>query len=194
MEEVWKDIYYYDYTKGEWIDYRGLYQVSSEGRIKSLNYRQTGKEKILKLGKTKDGYLRIELHNKEKRKSFRVHRLVAHMFVDGYFDGADVNHIDENKENNCVDNLEWCTRKYNNNYGTHNERIAKTLSIFVFLIKESGEKWFDEPLSLIELNRKTKISLYALWKSLHNKKPLSAINAKYDPKYIGSYVIFVKED
>ena len=50
------------------------------------------------------------------------------MFVDGYFEGADVNHIDENKMNNSASNLEWCTRKYNINHGTRNERVGKALS------------------------------------------------------------------
>lgn len=61
---------------------------------------------------------------------FRVHRLVAHMFIenDDPINKIEVNHIDENKTNNCVDNLEWCTKEYNNSYGTHNERMAKTKS------------------------------------------------------------------
>ena len=129
MEEQWKDVYFIE--NGIEYDYRGLYQVSSEGRVKSLGNGNSSnsKERILKAGKNKYGYLRVGLLKNGKRKNFFVHRLALYMFdPDGYFEGADVNHIDENKENNCVDNLEWCTRKYNNNHGTHNKRAAKTKS------------------------------------------------------------------
>ena len=69
----------------------------------------------------------------------------------------------------------------------------KRQSVYVNLIKENGEKWFDEPLSLIELSRRTGINDSALGRSLHNKKPLSKRNAKYDAKYIGSMVILAEE-
>ena len=126
--EVWKDIYFIE--NGIEYDYRGLYQVSSEGKIKSLNYNHTGKEKILKPQKTKDGYQFVSLYKNGKVKQFIVHRLIAHMFIpnDDQENKTQVNHIDENKENNSVENLEWCTREYNNNYGTRNERIGKTKS------------------------------------------------------------------
>ena len=128
MQEIWKDIYLIE--NGVEYDYRCLYQVSSEGRVKSLNYLRTGKEKILSPGKTKNGYFLVALYKDGKQKMFRVHRLVAHMFIenDDPINKIEVNHIDENKTNNCVDNLEWCTKEYNNSYGTHNERMAKTKS------------------------------------------------------------------
>ena len=129
MNETWKDIYYYDYIKGEWIDNRGLYQVSNKGRVKSLGNNNNRKEKILKLEKNKKGYLSITLCKNGKKKYFRVHRLVAFMFIenDNPEHKTDVNHINEfEKDNNCVENLEWCTPQYTNNYGTHNERSAKS--------------------------------------------------------------------
>ena len=113
--EIWKDI------KG----YEGLYQVSNKGRIKSLNYRRTGKEGILKGVPTKYGYLMVTLYKKgEKPEHFSVHRLVAEAFIPNHDNLPEVNHIDENKENNHVKNLEWCDRKYNMNYGTRNERAS----------------------------------------------------------------------
>ena len=124
--EVWKDVYFVE-DGVEW-DYRGLYQVSNLGRVKSLDYNHTGKERMLKEEKDACGYLKVNLYKNGKRKHFKIHRLVAHLFCNGYFDGACVNHKDENKENNRADNLEWCTYEHNNNYGTRNEKVSKTLS------------------------------------------------------------------
>ena len=126
--EQWKDIYFIE--NGVEYDYRGLYQISNLGNIKSLGNDKTRKEKILKARKDTSGYLRVYLYKNGKRKTFSVHRLVAFMFIlnDDQINKVEVNHIDENKENNCVDNLEWCTPQYNHDYGTRNERVAKVLS------------------------------------------------------------------
>ena len=129
MKEIWKDIYFIE--NNVVYDYRGLYQISSFGRVKSLGNHNghNSKERIRKGHKSNKGYIKVELSNKDfKRKSFAVHRLVAFMFLkETYFDGAEVNHKDENKENNNVDNLEWCTTKYNCNYGTRNERRSEKI-------------------------------------------------------------------
>lgn len=124
MEEQWKDIFYYDYTKGEWIDYRGLYAVSSEGNVKSFKF---GKEKILSPQKTRD-YLFVKLCKNGKKKQFKVHRLVAFLFIenDDQINKIEVNHIDENKINNSVSNLEWVTSKANCNHGTRNKRVSES--------------------------------------------------------------------
>lgn len=130
MKEQWKDIYFIE--NGIEYDYRGLYQVSNLGNIKSLGNGNSNnsKERILKAKKTKEGYFSVTLYENGKRKMFQVHRLVAHMFIenDDPEHKTDVNHKDENKTNNSVSNLEWCTRKYNNNHGTRNKRAAKTNS------------------------------------------------------------------
>lgn len=112
--EIWKDI------KG----YEGLYQVSNMGRIKSLGNNKTRKEKILSLKPSNDGYIRVYLCKNGKQKPFSVHRLVAQAFLPNPDNLPEVNHIDENKENNHVKNLEWCDRKYNMNYGSRNERAS----------------------------------------------------------------------
>lgn len=118
--EIWRDIYFVE--NGVEYDYRGFYQVSTDGRVKSLidNHRQK-REKILKLDNY-NGYDRIDLCKNGKCKRFKVHRLVAHMFVKGYFNGAIVNHKDENPSNNHFSNLEWCTNEYNTRYGTIGKR------------------------------------------------------------------------
>ena len=115
MDEVWKDIYFIE--NGIEYDYRGLYQVSNFGRVKSLGNGNSNfsKERILKAGKHKSGYLNVILCKNSKQKNFKVHRLVAFMFINGYFDGAEVDHIDTDKTNNNVDNLRWCTKIVNQN-------------------------------------------------------------------------------
>ena len=111
MEE-WKDI------KG----YEGIYQISNKGRVKSLHY---GKEKILSGTPIKGGYLFINLSKNGKTKPFYIHRLVAQAFLPNPDNLPDVNHKDEDKTNNYVENLEWCSRKYNINYGNRNEITKK---------------------------------------------------------------------
>lgn len=105
--------------------YEGIYQISNLGNVKSLKF---GKEKILKPVKNIKGYLYVNLRKNGKMKSMRVHRIVAQEFIENPLNLPEVNHIDENKENNKIDNLEWCDRKYNVNYGTMIERMSKTLT------------------------------------------------------------------
>ena len=128
MKEVWKDIYFEE--NGVIWDYRDIYQISNIGRVKSLNYNRTGKEKILKAVRNEDGYLFVGLYKNGKSKMFLIHRLVAFMFIsnDDQLNKVEINHIDENKENNSASNLEWCTREYNNNHGTRNEKSGKSQS------------------------------------------------------------------
>lgn len=106
MDEIWKSI-------------NDRYSVSNLGNIKS-NY--ANKEKILSPYKNHDGYLMVDLRSPGKRKSISVHRLVAIAFIPNPNNLPEVNHKDEDKTNNRVDNLEWCTLQYNCNYGTRNVR------------------------------------------------------------------------
>ena len=109
--EIWKDI------KG----YEGLYQISSHGRVKSL-FRY---KKILKPALQTKGYFYVSLC--KPNKNFTIHRLVAEAFIPNPDNLPCVNHKDEDKTNNHVDNLEWCTYEYNLNFGTRNERISESL-------------------------------------------------------------------
>ncbi len=121
--EIWKDIQ----------GYEGLYQVSTLGRVRSLdrliksrygNFRKiTGK--IIKPNKIWSGYLRISLWKQQQVEYKSLHRLVAETFIPNPQNLPCVNHKDEVKSNNSVSNLEWCTWRYNANYGTRNERFSK---------------------------------------------------------------------
>lgn len=110
--ELWKEI----------TNYEGIYEVSNLG-----NVRRIGKKKSLVILKDRYGYARVNLCKKgEKTKFAQVHRLVAQAFIPNQCDLPVVNHIDENKLNNKVENLQWCTTKQNCNYGTRNKRIKIT--------------------------------------------------------------------
>lgn len=113
MEEVWKDI----------AGWEGSYQVSTCGRVKSLKY---GKERILKPSKNSSGYLTVGLSIESRTFSKVIHRLVAIAFIPNPENKGDVNHIDEDKTNNNVDNLNWMTRSENVNWGTSRKRAVNT--------------------------------------------------------------------
>lgn len=125
MKEFWKDI----------ENFEGKYQVSNKGRIKSLPRDvlcSNGKvlpvkEHILKPKVTINGYLMVVLRLNNKSYYRNIHRLVAQAFIPNPDNLPEVNHIDEDKTNNKVDNLEWCTSKYNSNYGKRNIKISSKL-------------------------------------------------------------------
>lgn len=99
---------------------KGLYLVSNKGRIWSFR-----KKSCMKPQQHPNGYWFVYLRINNKSIYFSVHRLVARFFVENPNNYAEVNHKDENKGNNCADNLEWCTRKYNCNYGERNTPISR---------------------------------------------------------------------
>lgn len=123
----WKDV----------IGFEGLYQVSDDGRVRSLPRLKicgfNGKQimqrgRILKPGHTNDGYAFVNLVNANgKYKPYYIHRLVAQAFIPNPNNYPIINHKDENPSNNYYKNLEWCTYEYNSNYGTSIERISKAL-------------------------------------------------------------------
>lgn len=122
MKEIWKDI----------KNYEGIYQVSNLGNVKVLD-RKVYNSKVLckrkgrnfKLNKNARGYIVINLTKNHITKSYLLHRLVAQAFISNPENLPQVNHIDENKENNNVNNLEWCTAKYNINYSKKSREILQ---------------------------------------------------------------------
>ena len=135
--EIWRTAIYDDEI------YEGLYKVSNLGRILSLDYNHTGKPGLMNPGKDKYGYLKVDLWKNGESKTCKVHRLVAETFLPNPENKPQVNHKiegDEGKKINMVifnedgtidkekTTIEWVTSKENNNYGTHNERVAKAIS------------------------------------------------------------------
>lgn len=104
-----------------WKDYKNYYQVSNFGRIFSKRYN-----KIMKPTLSVYGYYRVCIYDSPKHyKNELVHRIVAQVFIPNPDNLPEVNHKDECKTNNNVNNLEWCTNYYNQNYGSHQANCAK---------------------------------------------------------------------
>ena len=178
-EEIWKDI----------PGYEDLYQVSTFGRVRSkdriveldwtnnkhvsMNYfSYIKKGKIMKLRRNVFGYVTVHLTKDKKQKGYFVHRLVmlAHS-PQHEEDKTLINHKDENKANNNIDNLEWCTAKYNVNYGTCiNRRSNKQMYTNskrkpVISIDKNGNK--VEYLSAWDASRKLGIFQSNIWKAIN---------------------------
>lgn len=136
-----------------WVEKDG-YLVLRDGSIFRLNWNNTGKCVEVKQSKDRDGYLLFGCNG----KTTLVHRFIASCFLPNPQNLPCINHKDENKTNNCVDNLEWCTAKYNNNYGTHNKRAGESkrnhpkLSKTVLQFTKDG-KFVKEWCSVKEIER-----------------------------------------
>lgn len=108
MKEIWKDI----------PGYEGLYQISNLGKVYSKK-----RNKLLVIVKNDKGYCYVQLYKNGKSNLFRLHRIVAKTFIPNPKNLPEVNHLDGNKENNCVNNLEWCTHIDNMRHGFKNNLI-----------------------------------------------------------------------
>ena len=164
-KEVWKDV------KG----YEGLYKVSNLGRVKALERKITysnGAEHIypekIKNQVNSCGYLAVSLCKDGKPKQIKVHRLVAEAFLPNDNNLPQVNHKDEDKHNNNVENLEWCSAKYNCGYGSRIKRITESTDYSKMVAhqnyKENGKKSSEKmsyPVEQYSLDGK----LVRRWKS-----------------------------
>lgn len=130
--EVWKDIEFYE----------GIYQVSNLGNIKSLDrtvycndrYFKNVVGRYLNFSEDKDGYLMCSLWKENKGKTLKVHRIVCSAFKQNANSNPQVNHIDGNKKNNCIENLEWVNNSENNKHaykiGLKNPSQKKAVNVF----------------------------------------------------------------
>ena len=146
MIEEWRPI----------VGYEELYEVSNLGRVRSIDRYvkysngqiHLHKGKVLSPVKSNLGYLLVSLCCNGKYKMFLVHRLVTEAFIPNPENLPEVNHKDEDKANNSVDNLEWCDRSYNNNYGTARIRAKDTAIKNGYWTglsrKESMKKYYQE--------------------------------------------------
>lgn len=123
MDEEWRDV----------VGYEDYYKVSNTGKILS---KRTGK--ILKTQiNPGNGYKMLVLSGEKEKKTVTVHRVVAKAFIDNPDNLGFINHKDENKMNNNASNLEWCTKAYNNTYGSKIERYYKPI---IQIDIETGEE------------------------------------------------------
>lgn len=156
--------------------YKGHYEVSNKGRVRSIDRLVTRKDgiqyflkgRILKQFTSRNGYKYLNLHpDSEHQNHEYVHRLVASAFIENPLDLPQVNHKDEDKTNNSVENLEWCTGKYNTNYGTHK----------IHLRREKAKQGACRPVLLLAPNA------FCLFKSVNEASRFTG----YSPTTISDY-------
>ena len=162
--EKWKDI----------AGYEGIYQVSDLGRVRSLKF---GRVKVLKGGKDRKGYLFVNLHRDGKQKTIKIHRLVAQAFIPNNDSSkTQINHKNEDKTENKVSNLEWCSAQYNLTYNDlHHRRNTKRCKI-----KDLYDQnlTYEQNLEIFKAN-----GIYcSKWVVKRLRKDLGLINPKQRPK------------
>ena len=167
-EEIWRPV----------VGYEGLYEVSNTGRVRSLDRYVKGKSESYRLIKGKvlspgirNNYLSVSLQG----RMFTIHRLVAEAFLPNPDNLPQVNHKDEDKTNNRVENLEWCDHKYNMNYGTRNIRAKETAIKNGYWSglsrKEYMKKYYED-------NKERKMKYFQDYREKHKEK-----RKEYDHQY-----------
>lgn len=180
VDEIWRPI----------KNYEGLYEISNFGNVKSLErysdtknkygyMKRSVKEKILNPSISSKGYMKVTLSN-DKNKIFSVHRLVAQAFLPNPDNLPQVNHIDGNKQNNKVDNLEWCTNKENQEHAIKNglkniEKITKRIVEFNKINKITPYKAIEKTKNKCKQYDKNG-NFLKLWESLSEASKTLKIN------------------
>lgn len=185
MKEEWRDI------KG----FEGKYMVSNLGIVKSLNYNNTGKEGILEGVDNGHGYLQVGLYKDGNREQPLVHVLVATAFLENPDNLPEVNHKNEDKTNNCVENLEWVSHEYNVNYGTRNKKISEKLKGKKH--SEEHNKKLSKPV--FSVNKESGLIMW--WESIREAERCTGINksnitrcCKGKAKSAGNHIWFYADD
>lgn len=184
MTEIWKDI----------KDYEGSYQCSNYGNIRTVDRyvtEKTGKQQfrkgqLIKTRQNKNGYLQFGLNKDGKRKMVYVHIIIAQTFIDNIDNLPVVNHIDGNKLNNRVDNLEWCSYSENNKhaYDELNRSIVKEggspKTVYIIDTFNKSLLWYE---SISETERHTELSHTQINRYIHSNK-----------KWKGRYIFLTDSD
>lgn len=160
MIEQWKPI----------AGFETRYQVSSLGRVRSLDMLINGSHRhgrVLTIRNRSDGYQDVMLNVNKKCYRPKVHRLVAEAFIVNPMKLPEVNHKDEDKTNNTVENLEWCDRRYNNRYHNLTKRRAKSLKIAVVMTDGNERRKFSSVRSAAKL---LGISASGIYDCINHKK------------------------
>ncbi len=164
-KEIWKDI----------DGYESVYQISNLGRVRSLrDCNQKPREKILSPYKSHNGYLQINLVRREKKSTFKLHRLVAQAFIPNPENKPEVNHIDGNKSNNHISNLEWCTHSENMQHAVKSglvtqKHIRKLTEQDVQTIRKEYIKGSKGSNGVLAMARKYNVCEMTIYKILQGK-------------------------
>ena len=173
--------------------YKGFYEVSNLGRVRSLprdtkfgQRQKLVKGQILKPIEN-NGYLYACLCKHNKSTRYAIHRLVADAFIPNYDNLPQVNHIDENKHNNRVDNLEWCTALYNNKHSNIYEKSALATRIPVVQYTKDGRKIAEYP-SMLAASKATGVSVAGISACVKNRRCKDSKGVYYTTKTAGGFV------
>lgn len=171
MSEIWKDV----------PQYEGLYQVSNTGKVKSLSHytrnnvkggKRLTNGKVLSQYKMPNGYLQVQLSKNESRKKYYVHRLVANAFLKNEQGLSDVNHIDGDKNNNSIENLEWCSHKDNQVHMVDNGLTRKSKPVMCI---ETGMVY----RSMTEAEKQTGIDRHSIKESCESDEGYRGFHWRY---------------
>ena len=162
--------------------YEGKYEISNWGRVRSNSQKSKGR--ILVPVPQQSGYYRVNLYKDSKVKTPTIHRIVAEVFLSNPNNYPEVNHKDEDKGNNYVENLEWCTHAYNSSYGTRVQRAAEKYSKSVVQLDKRGN-FIDEYKSTQEASSVTGIAQPSICK---------CCNHKYGYRSPGGFVFMYKDE
>jgi hypothetical protein len=167
MEEVWRAI--------KVPGFEDAYQVSNLGRVKSnkryIQHKhklEIREEHLMALCNDKDGYKILVLKHNNKKKQYKVHRLVAEAFIPNPNNYIEINHKDENKANNNVNNLEWCSHLHNIKYGTRGKRAGEKTKRPIIQYDLDGN-FIKEWNGTIDASKGLNIYVSNIWKCLNNK-------------------------
>ena len=176
MSEMWKDI----------EGYEGIYQVSNLGRVKSLSRNtknQYRNSEIVKSKEIRNGYYSVTLFKNEKGKHFTIHRLVAKAFIPNPYNKPQINHIDGNKLNNNVSNLEWCTQQENTIHAYKNNLINPyTTKVIQY---DKNMNFIKEWNSIKEVEKELNIN---------HSNIVTVCKMNTNRKYAGGFIWRYKED
>ena len=171
IQETWKDI----------PGYEGLYKVSNTGKVKSMNYRHSDVPRILATVDNGYGYYIVILYLNSVRKSASVHRLVWTAFNGPIPEGLQINHLNENKADNRLENLSLCTAKENINYGTRNKRAGEKLCKRIQMLDKNNNilKTFNSLKEAAQFLNKNKTTANSNISSCLHGKSKSAYGYKW---------------
>lgn len=193
MNEIWRDIYYYNKPTGELIDYRGMYQVSNLGRLRSLDryvrgfnhgveFKSLIKGRILKCRTNGFGYFLAHLGKNGKHKDYSLHRLIYFSFNPETDTTLQVNHMNEDRSDNRLENLNLLTASENSCWGTRNERIKEKIT---GVPKGPMPDWHKEK---IKEGQKNSEKMKAARKTVGLKNSKAVVQLTLDGEYVNEFI------